>query len=68
MENKKINVTDENEKIEIMAFNKEVMMDDLSSGLKEFGRGCCNAGKKELAPLAGKMAIHFFNLLSDMLQ
>ena len=68
MTNEKINVTNENEKVEIMVFNKDAMQEDLSSGLNDFGRGCCDAGKKALAPLAQKMACHFFNWLSDMLQ
>lgn len=49
------------EVVEVITFDKDVMYQDLTDGLKQFGVGCCEAGKETLAPLASTMLKHFFN-------
>lgn len=73
MENKNAVVTEntnellptEPEIINDAVFDKNAMRQDLTDGLKEFGIGCCNAGKEYLAPLAATMLKHFFNWIID---
>lgn len=61
--------TSEPEVITTIAFDKDAMQRDLSNGLKEFGVGCCEAGKVSLAPLASTMVKHFFNwVICSLLQ
>lgn len=55
--------------VSVAAFDKDEMRRDLTNGLKEFGVGCCEAGKTSLSPLASTMVKHFFNwLISIILQ
>lgn len=57
----KMTTASEPEVIDVIAFDKNAMQRDLTNGLKEFGIGCCEAGKVTLAPLASTMLKHFFN-------
>lgn len=53
--------TSESEVVNIIVFDKDAMYQDLTDGLKDFGVGCCEAGKKSLSALASTMVKHFFN-------
>jgi hypothetical protein len=53
--------TSESEVVNVVVFDKDAMYQDLTDGLKDFGVGCCEAGKVTLAPLASTMVRHFFN-------
>ena len=55
--------TSEPEVFDVVVFDKDAVKRDLSMGLKQFGRECCDAGEKSLAPLAYTMAQHFFRWL-----
>ena len=57
--------TSEPEVIDVIVFDKDAMCRDLTNGLKDFGIGCCEAGKVTLAPLASTMLKHFFNWVID---
>ena len=48
---------------EVIVFDKDAVKRDMTIGLKQFGRGCCDAGEKSLAPLAYTMTQHFFHWL-----
>lgn len=75
MENKNAIVTGKTEEmqssepeiIDVIVFDKDTMLRDLENGLKDFGVGCCEAGKDTLATLASTMLKHFFNWLIDSL-
>lgn len=53
--------TSEPEVIDVVVFDKDAVRRDLTDGLKDFGIGCCEAGKVTLAPLAETMLKHLFN-------
>lgn len=77
MENRNVNIAGKNEGhraaepkvVEVITFDKDAMRQDLTNGLKEFGVGCCEAGKVTLAPLASTMLKHLFNwIICSILQ
>ena len=58
----------EPEVVDIVVFDKDAMHRDLANGLKDFGVGCCKAGKVTLAPLADTMLKHLFNWIIASIQ
>lgn len=58
-------LTTNSEVIDVVVFDKDAMRRDFVNGLKEFGQGCCEAGKETLAPLTANMVKHLFNWLSS---